>query len=1844
MDVEATSYRVETLIINDDPATQQSDMESVTKLLQQMTPEEITEVTSRTLQGLSADDKNSLFVSFATQMDEKQLLAVAEGLRRKPSNQPGLIELNHNRLLADVGDLNNAINTFSDPDKRLRYSSAQQRGVMDSVVPRPAPTSGDAAVDARQAFMSSKLTSEKMDNPKWHYRLFMENPKVMAQPIINSHYRTFGTDAIPLESRMHVANVVSLAKRDALAAKIDNDPTRAQTQMRTENLFGGKLTRDENTARDMVVDKILHLGGDRPKVTPIPYVYALKDTGVHTSALFEVQSRTPGGYPVYVDDRGRDYKSIAKFLDYNKLPAQGVKIVLPGEMQQVFQEDGKVARAPVPTARPQLDEVTGNVVAYAGDARQEGEIEKARHYGDPIALGVGLGAGLVATGGQLGWLAPASPSLLAADGLLAVTGAYATAAPAYSLGQRVKFGDTLNPVKDTGVIRETAALLLGTTGLLQTATLGLGNNLATLARKEGQAAITAYAQGSNAAGRHVVAANSYGETSNKLLHYGEKLFPLKANTALIGGGAAMTADGTYDLATNWDEYQKAGQTTTQMLSLGLGAFGLGMASRSLLQQQTPQRFTPLSMERLQTGGALTGTAPLSLARGTLGGSLVSAESALQQGQSIRTFIDTPSDTSGTAGGARDSSPSIPVAVPREARWFKGSELPGDVAEAYVALLREANPAAPRDQLLTEIRARNVVIVTEARGEGQVEVVGGATIEPKWRGTRTLELGGVDTGITVPRDNGDNRVQSGDAYMGHVAGVHGGEQQAATAALDGAKQFTQAKRVVWATTNVSDQANYDRMTKDKEFSGLRRTFSTLQRDAVEQVNATPADQRTPGQTAALAQPNRREQQIALNDLTTLPSGAREIGYEFPIARELTVGQKLWPMHPDSYVGQFNANWGLMKLATKASDFFASPKVLEVIPATARGPERVITMYPPGTMSETQRNDHAQRIINANVGLPGNAYPQTALASTADDLNKYYVVQVTEVSKDPDGRPIKQLLGGASVIPRWAGSAGDGTWLGAELPTKASYLTGVFGEKGGGGQATVGAQRTAQLLKSPELDFYTRWEGAKKLYANLDVPVVGAHFTNEAPKLLLGKDTVVENLPNQVRTAVEHAKTLPRAEQEAFLSNELRTIESLDYYTTWAAARDLYGSVVQPGEKGSLSLAPTAASTLLGADPMIVDRLPPAMRDAVAASMKLPTNERAGALQSRLASIDLKATPMLTVPDGVQRLSYRQPVPLDPSWANRWASEGWRWTRESSAFTHTVGAVGSLRGRPYNPVEIKTFSAQGAAGGVERRATLYPPGTLSRDQLREQAELTLKANESRPNSPYGRLTTAQLVEQLNSRYVVQVRDEATGTLIGGAAIDRNWQGPQGDGRWLDNSVPKNTSHLTHVFGSQGSGEQATEAAGLAAQKHLLSDQLAFHTRWQDGQDLFSRMGMPVMEARFTDLAPDILLAAGPVAMERLPQAAQEAVSTARSLPQHEQRPYMREWLSKQNATDLAARLPNGAIDISYMAPIVADRSVGQAWMDKSRDVIANKIKPAANQALRVVARGTEAVYPYAGPAGIQPSPARQTVRDVGYVLKETPNAYYKYIGVPVLAASAGQFLTGDGAWHVNDDRATAPFNALPGSWSISLHAPWTQVTLSAWASPPAMRGMYGVGETPSLPMGRIGAPPGNPAGAISATGVVPARANGGEAGLGLQFGNNDLAWRGTFALRAANLSFNARGDIPLPPGRGANWGPSLLHSLTNVQPSMTSGLYVNRGAVVGRDMQLVLGSGLQLFSMGRDAAQKMSMVTSGRRAFLNDSVSASSGTFFTVNPVYGKPEPEWHNPDWRKSETNMSLKER
>ncbi|HEY9067128.1 MAG TPA: hypothetical protein VIO33_19245, partial [Burkholderiaceae bacterium] len=135
---------------------------------------------------------------------------------------------------------------------------------------------------AQKAFVAAHLAPGGENDPHAMYELFMKDPGVMAQGLINSDYARNGGLPTEMHNRTELRNTVALELGYTPSMTLDPADGAAYTQtLQTQDLFGN-LDSTRRQLLDKTVDQIVSVGGEHAKVTTLPVVYAIdgdKDKG-----------------------------------------------------------------------------------------------------------------------------------------------------------------------------------------------------------------------------------------------------------------------------------------------------------------------------------------------------------------------------------------------------------------------------------------------------------------------------------------------------------------------------------------------------------------------------------------------------------------------------------------------------------------------------------------------------------------------------------------------------------------------------------------------------------------------------------------------------------------------------------------------------------------------------------------------------------------------------------------------------------------------------------------------------------------------------------------------------------------------------------------------------------------------------------------------------------------------------------------------------------------------------------------------------------------------------------------------------------------------------------------------------------------------------------------------------------------------------------------------------------------------------------------------------------------------------------------------------------------------------
>ena len=257
-----------------------------------------------------------------------------------------------------------------------------------------------------------------------------ENARTLAQATMNEAYLRNGGQPIQAEGRTHLRNLVGAEM--GIVPTVAVDPAHADEALKTQDLYAG-LDAGQQAFLDNIVDQIVHVGGDQARVTIVPVMYALKQErddgkieqagGLVRTAIFKVESDSEPGTSMFVDESGARYDDIDEYRGNNRLPVEGVNIVMP--------EDGNFS----------LDE-HGNVRLFVGDARTETGWQEFRRewHVDSVVGGLAMVGGVLLIVGTAGTFTPVAGALMLGGASL-----YGIGTSAHSLSRRHDMGLSINP-------------------------------------------------------------------------------------------------------------------------------------------------------------------------------------------------------------------------------------------------------------------------------------------------------------------------------------------------------------------------------------------------------------------------------------------------------------------------------------------------------------------------------------------------------------------------------------------------------------------------------------------------------------------------------------------------------------------------------------------------------------------------------------------------------------------------------------------------------------------------------------------------------------------------------------------------------------------------------------------------------------------------------------------------------------------------------------------------------------------------------------------------------------------------------------------------------------------------------------------------------------------------------------------------------------------------------------------------------------------------------------------------------------------------------------------------------
>ncbi|MEB2496023.1 LWXIA domain-containing protein [Burkholderia cenocepacia] len=276
----------------------------------------------------------------------------------------------------------------------------------------------DAHLDER--LRNPKTESDQKDYAKALSDFFGAHRSELSQSLLDK-----AGDATRRGTRIDFGLLDPTEQRNLVGVAIGLSPDRATGDPHAAQFSDGKKL----ASIDKVRDELLKVGGGKgTRVNVMPIVYASKDAGLVTSAIFKVTNEN--GDTHYVDDQGAKYSSIDNFIDDNSLSSDGTLDIATG-----YDANGTARIDPHNTAHD--DSWWESVMHTFGS----GDVNLGMLLGG-IALEVGGGL-LDAT--VFG--APLGVALnVAGTGLIYTSAAAAVANSGYDLANRIQHDRTISPL------------------------------------------------------------------------------------------------------------------------------------------------------------------------------------------------------------------------------------------------------------------------------------------------------------------------------------------------------------------------------------------------------------------------------------------------------------------------------------------------------------------------------------------------------------------------------------------------------------------------------------------------------------------------------------------------------------------------------------------------------------------------------------------------------------------------------------------------------------------------------------------------------------------------------------------------------------------------------------------------------------------------------------------------------------------------------------------------------------------------------------------------------------------------------------------------------------------------------------------------------------------------------------------------------------------------------------------------------------------------------------------------------------------------------------------------------
>jgi hypothetical protein len=566
-------------------------------------------------------------------------------------------------------------------------------------------------------------------------------------------------------------------------------------------------------------------------------------------------------------------------------------------------------------------------------------------------------------------------------------------------------------------------------------------------------------------------------------------------------------------------------------------------------------------------------------------------------------------------------------------------------------------------------------------------------------------------------------------------------------------------------------------------------------------------------------------------------------------------------------------------------------------------------------------------------------------------------------------------------------------------------------------------------------------------------------------------------------------------------------------------------------------------------------------------------------------------------------------------------------------------------------------------IARGDTIAQIDAWTTAKLKNDAQVKAAVAElhQRPGSHFINADIDAVKAELNGLYLMRVHEQGAdgqSIVVGGAALEPNWSGAGGTGKWAGagDPVAKRTAYLSNVYSAKaGAGSQVTQAAADLADR-LKADHLAFYTRWTGAQKMYLKLrsdpkAMPNLKpsfARFTDEAGDVLTSGN----AQLPPEVQQLLSDV-----GDNQPALQYALSHDavpDPVDLAAKMPDGSLSVRFQQDFKRKKTGLLGVASNAKDVtvkfaenVGSNVPPPVKAKLSsgaavaktgitgvynggkgVIIKTKDFVIPFGNKSGVEPSSIRLAYQNVAGLVTNYGGKLVVAGAGMILSTSAAQAATGQAKILENDDSTIRPFNGPSGSKSWSIYFPWTGTMLSVWTVWLKARGPAFLTPGGTIqPTLRTGASPTDPTGPTSITGVAAGRFALRELGFGIRwFGHNDgFSATSSGQLRLGTIIANLRGDVPL--GSGGARGVSILASLSVMMPSLSTTVYAGQGGLTVRNYLFTLAGNAQTSPLS-NAQRLAAYETYGDRVSIGSkNASNGGGLFLTTNPAYGKPDPNF-----------------